>query len=195
MLGDPFCFLCTVQLNPELVPFKLNFDISFHPSFPTYLGSGPVAAGIAWYSRRPGVPWPDEVYNPSTEFWVCRCRRHPGGRCRYQLSWLLSTWGNSELLPDARAPHPDSKAEPRHCRGENVFQPLVSAITPAIFLSLPSIMSTCEGWKEDRQVNPKLCLPSQLPLQHSGLAQRCLQYCQQQNISHLKYSAGQKDDL
>ena len=62
----------------------------------------------------------------------------------------------SESLPDVRAPHPISKAEPGHPAEETHFSCLYSRSRS--FGHYPKAVTVGEEWNVDQLVNSELCL-------------------------------------
>ncbi len=79
-----------------------------------------------------GIPRPDDVHNPSSEFWVYPgfppsrvCSENlqkelPGGILINWLLWTKDQWLYSELPPDVQTPR-IHKVEPSHPSGEDCF--------------------------------------------------------------------------
>uniref|UniRef100_A0A8C6KI56 Ig-like domain-containing protein n=1 Tax=Nothobranchius furzeri TaxID=105023 RepID=A0A8C6KI56_NOTFU len=76
----------------------------------------------------------------------------------------------SESLPNVRAPHPISKAEPGHPTEETHFGRLYPRSRS--FGHYPKLMTIGEDWDVDRPVNREPGFLAQLPLHHDRSAQR-----------------------
>uniref|UniRef100_A0A8C6LZV4 Nucleolar protein 12 n=1 Tax=Nothobranchius furzeri TaxID=105023 RepID=A0A8C6LZV4_NOTFU len=76
----------------------------------------------------------------------------------------------SESLPNVRAPHPISKAEPGHPTEETHFGRLYPRSRS--FGHYPKLMTIGEDWDVDRPVNREPGFLAQLPLPHDRSAQR-----------------------
>ncbi len=143
---------------------------------------------VAVTVRSQGVPTPNEIYNPSSVFWVYPeppmswtypedlqgkvLRRHSDQMPVPPQLALFDTkeqWLYSELPPDVWAPHSISKAGPSHPMEETQFCHLYLWFHS--FSHYPKLMTIGQGWNVDRLVRWKLWHLAQLSLDHNGLVQ------------------------
>lgn len=153
------------------------YNISIHPLDAAYLGPAQGGSRLSKVVLTPlspstppwgsgGIPKEDEILLSLLSLFLVYPNVSYQFICMNNQNWLLSTQRNNGSTSSYLLAETTWKT--------NFGRSLQSHT----FNHYPTLAVTGEGWN-DRLVNPKLCLPAQLPLHHKGLVecQHCFWRC------------------